>query len=113
MGAHDQVRVPEAAGCRTVGADAADLAGEMEHDLWCGVAEQPLGVFPARQVVVGTAGAEDLVPLGLETLDEVRAEKTPAARDEVLHAGVRVGVRATPSSHETRGSHSVSRFSFS
>src|SRR5439155_22445285 len=97
-----------------------------------GVAEEALGVLPAREIVVGPARAEDIVPVCLEPLDEVRADKAAAARDEGLHAGARVGVsqstrpihrarlsayhaivRAAPSSHETPGSQPVSRCSFS
>ena len=85
-----------------------------------------------RQVVVGAARDEDVVTVVLQPLDEVRAEEAAAAGDDSSHTGARVGVSqstrpiqrsrfsayhaivfATPSSHETRGSQPVSRFSFS
>ena len=132
VGAHHQVRVPEPAGIHPVRADAADLAGEVKDALGPGVLEQALGVVPLRQVVVGSSGNEDVVTVGLEALDEVRAEKAAATCDEGLHAGARVCdsqstrpiqrgrfsanhaiVRATPSSQETCGSQPVSRLSFS
>ena len=132
MRAHDQVRVPEAPRLRAVGADAADLAGDVEDELRRRVLEEAFGVLPARQVVVGASCGEDVPPVPFEAFDEMRAEKAAGARDQGLHAGVRVGVsqstrpiqrarlsayhaivRAIPSSHETRGSQPVSRFSFS
>ena len=42
--AHHQVRVPVAARVGAVGADAADLGGEVEDELGLGVVEEPLGV---------------------------------------------------------------------
>ena len=51
--AHDQVRVPVAAGVGAVGADAADLGGEVEDELRPGVVEQPRRVVGhLGQVVV-------------------------------------------------------------
>ena len=40
--AHHQVRVPVAAGVGAVGADTADLGGEVEHELGRGVGEQSI-----------------------------------------------------------------------
>ena len=104
----------------------------MENQLGLCVREEPSGVVGTRQVVIGTACDEDVVPVVAEPLDEVRAEEAAPACDERLHAGARVFVSqstrpsqrsrfsayhaivlATPSSHETRGSQPVSRFSFS
>src|SRR5207302_5882932 len=79
---HHQVRVPEAARVRTVRADSADLAGEMEHALRARVAEQLLGVVRTREVVVAPPRNEDVVPVALEPLAEARAEKAAAAGDE-------------------------------
>ncbi len=39
--AHDEVRVPVAAGVRPVRADAADLGGEVEDELRARVGEEP------------------------------------------------------------------------
>ena len=83
--AHHQVRVPVAAGIRQVGADAADLGREMEDALGPRLGEQPLGLVPVRQVEVALPRREDVVPLRLEPLDEVPAEKAPAAGDEGFH----------------------------
>ena len=83
----------------------------------------------SRQVEVALPRGEDVVPLRLEPLDEMRAEKASAAGDEGLHRCVRAAtvgrpvlsqstrpiqrsrfsayqaiVFATPSSHETCGS---------
>ena len=90
--AHREVREPVAAGIRAVRADAADLGGEVEHELGFGVAEQPRGVVHRREVVVGAARDDDLVAVGLEPLDEVRAEEAAAAGDEDLAHGVLSGV---------------------
>ena len=129
---HHQVRVPEAARVEPVRADAAHLARKVEHPLGLCVAEEPLCLVPVRQVDLGATRDDDVVTVGLEARDEMRAEKAPAARHERLHAGARVCVcqstrpiqrgrfsayhaivRATPSSHDTFGSQPVSRFSFS
>src|SRR5215472_8020110 len=109
----------------------------MEDALGLRVDEQALGVVPAREVVLAPRRREDIVPVGLEPLDEVRAEKPASAGDERPHlfAAATVGmpvesqstrpiqrarfrayqsiVFATPSSHETSGSQPVSRCSFS
>ena len=69
--AHRQVREPVAAGIRAVRADAADLGREVEHELGLGVAEHPRGVVHGREVVVGAAGDDDVVAVGLKPLDEV------------------------------------------
>ena len=70
-GAHRQVRVPVAAGVRAVGADPADLGGEVEDELGVGVVEQPRGVVHRREVVVGAARDDDVVAVGFEPLDEM------------------------------------------
>ena len=133
--AHHQVRVPVAAGVLAVRADAADLGGEVEDELRPRVGEQPLRVVVARQVVVAPPGDEDVVPVALEPLDEMRAEEPAAAGDEDVVSCLRVRargaasrrgrasargcaayhwiVRRTPSSHETFGSQPVSRCSLS
>ncbi len=96
--------------------------------------ERRLGLVEARQVVLGVPDDGDVVAALGKPLDEVRAEKARAARDE--HAAHRASapsrvcqstrpsqcsrfdayhsiVRRTPSSHETLGSQPVSRLSFS
>ena len=79
--AHHQVRVPVAAGVRAVRADAADLGGEVEHELGPRFREQALGVVAARQVVVAAAArTNDVVPVALEPLDEVGAEEARRRR---------------------------------
>ncbi len=83
--AHREVREPVAAGIRAVRADAPDLGREVEHELGLGVAEHPRGVVHRREVVVGAAGDDDLVAVGLEALDEVRSEESSAAGDEHAH----------------------------
>ena len=129
-----EVRVPVAAGIGAVRADAADLGGEVEDELGPRVGEQPRRVVHRGQVVVARRGREDLVPVGLEPLDEVRAEEAAAAGDEdALHvwrgapvvsqstrpiqrsrfSAYQAIVRRTPSSHETFGSQPVSPCSFS
>ena len=80
--AHREVREPVAPGVGTVRADSSDLGGEVEHELRACVVEHPLGVVHRREVVVGAPRREDVVPVGLEPLDEVRAEKASAAGDE-------------------------------
>ena len=80
--AHREVREPVAAGIRAVRADAADLGREVEDELGLGVAEHPRGVVHRREVVVGAARDDDLVAVGLEALDEVRAEESAPAGDE-------------------------------
>ena len=132
---HHEVRVPVAAGVRAVGADPADLGGQVEDELRLGVGEEPLRLVETRQVVVGAASDEGLDRVLAEPVDEVRPEEASTAGDEDVH---RVGsvafpsgsqstrpiqrsrlaayhsiVRATPSSQETCGSQPVSRFSFS
>ena len=62
-------------GIHPVRADAADLAGGVKDALGPSILEQALGIRPLRQVVVGSSGNEDVVTIGLEALDEVRAEK--------------------------------------
>ena len=44
----------------------------------------------ARQVVVGAPRDEHVVPVGLQAVDEVRAEEAAASGDEGFHAGARV-----------------------
>ena len=83
--AHREVRVPVAPGVGAVRADAADLGGEVEHDLGVGVVEHTRRVVHRGEVVVGAARGEHLVPVGLEPLDEVRAEEASAAGDQDLH----------------------------
>ena len=79
--AHHQVRVPVAAGVGAVRADAADLGGEVEDELRLRVGEQPLGVVPARQVVVARGARRTTsCPSRLEPLDEVRAEEARRRR---------------------------------
>src|SRR5204863_9908357 len=106
---------------------------EMNDELRLGVGEQPRGVVGARQVVLGAARDDDVVPLLLEAFDDVRAEEAGAAGDECPHALAGVAAAAqstrptqrwrfsayqrivcrTPSSHETAGCQPVSRASFS
>ena len=83
--AHHQVRVPVAARVLAVGADAADLGGKVEDELGCGLVEEPGRVVHRRQVVVRTARDRDLVPVALEPLDEMRAEKASTTGDEHAH----------------------------
>ena len=84
--AHHQVRVPVAAGVGAVRADPADLCGEVEDELGARVLEEARRVVHRRQVVVAPARCEDLVSVGLEPLDESRAEEAAAAGDERPHA---------------------------
>ena len=83
--AHEQVRVPVATWVRPVGADPADLGGEVEDELRLRVLEEARRVGGRRQVVVAAAGRDDLVLVRLQALDQVRAEKPAAAGDESLH----------------------------
>ena len=83
--AHREVREPVATGIRAVRADTADLGGEVEHELGVGVPEHPRGVVHRREVVVGASRRDDVVAVGFESLDEVRAEKASAAGDERAH----------------------------
>ena len=83
--AHREVREPVAAGVRPVRADPADLGGEVEDELGVGVVEQLRRVAHRGQVVVDAACDDDVVTVGLEPLDEVRAEKASAAGDERTH----------------------------
>src|SRR5438067_1183143 len=107
----------------------------MEDELGLGVDEQPRDIVLPGQVVVDLARDEDLLALGDEPLDEMRAGKATAPRDEDLHTAGRVLatgadqstrpaqrsrfsayqaiVRATPSSQLTFGCQPVSRCSFS
>ena len=82
IGAHREVREPVAAGIRAVRADAPNLGREVEHELGLGIAEHAGGVVHRGEVVVGAAGDDDLVTVGLEALDEVRSEESSAAGDE-------------------------------
>ena len=91
--AHHQVRVPVAARVGAVGADAADLGGEMEDELGLGVVEQPGGLGHVGQVGLGAPRDDDVVPVRLEPLDEVRAEEAAAAGDENAHRGQRTSLR--------------------
>ena len=68
--AHHQVGVPVAPGVRAVRADAADLRGEVEHELGRGLGEEALRVGHRREVEVALPGREDVVAVGLEPLDE-------------------------------------------
>ena len=82
VSSHHEVRVPEAPGVGSVRADAADLGGEVEDHPRPGLVEEPLGLLPARQVVVAAARDDDVVAVGAQPLDEVRAEEPAAAGDE-------------------------------
>ena len=137
VSAHHQVRVPVATGVREVRADPADLRGEVEDALRIGLLEHALGVLRARQVVARLPCGKDVVTLGLESLDEMRAEEPAAAGDEDPHrsCAATVGlpvlsqstrpiqrsrfsayhaiVLAIPSSHDMSGSQPVSSLSFS
>ena len=84
--AHHQVRVPVAAGVGAVRADPADLGGEVEDELRARVLEEACRRVHRRQVVVAPARREHLVAVGLEPLDEPRAEEAAAAGDERPHA---------------------------
>ena len=57
----------------------------MEDELGLGVAEHAGRVVHRREVVVGAAGDDDLVAVGLEALHEVRTEEPSAAGDEHAH----------------------------
>ena len=129
MSAHDQVRVPEAAGTRPIRADSAHLAGEVEDELRLRVGEQALRVGLPGQVVVAPPRDEGLRSSVAQPFDEVRAEEPAASGDAHVHvASTALGVSqstrpiqrsrvaayqaivfATPSSHDTSGSHPVSR----
>ena len=134
--AHDQVRVPVAAGVRPVRADPADLGREVEDELGPRLGEEPLGVVPPRQVVLGPARNDDLVAALPEPLDEERAEETRAPPVTSARTGTTSAafvlciqstrptqlsrfaayhaiVRRTPSSQEMVGFQPVSAFSFS
>ena len=82
--AHDEVRVPVAAGVRPVRADAADLGREVEDELRPRVVEEPAPCRPSRSGRSRGAGREDVVPVAFEPLDQVRAEEAAAAGDEDL-----------------------------
>ena len=86
VGAHHQVRVPVAARVRAIGADPTDLGREVEDELRPDMVEEPRGGAHLGQVVVAASSGEGLVPVGLEPLDEARAEESAAAGDERLHA---------------------------
>ena len=77
MRAHHQIRVPVAARVVAVGADAADLRGQVDHELRPHVREQPLGVVPAGEVVVALPRHHRLDAVGAHPLDEVRAQEPP------------------------------------
>ena len=136
VGAHHQVRVPVAPGVGPVGADAADLGREVEHDLRLGLVEQPGRVGHVGEVDLDAPRDGDVVAVGLEALDEVRAEEPATACDEnPAHDVGAIGapvesqstrpiqrsrfsayqriVCRTPSSHETCGIQPVSRVSLS
>ena len=132
MRAHDEVRVPVAAGVGAIRSDSPDLSGEVEDELRTRVFEEARSVSLDREVVVRAARHEDVVAVVLQPLDEVRAEEPTAACDGRSHTGERIGlsqstrpiqrsrfsayqaiVFAMPSSHEVCGSQPVSRFSFS
>ena len=83
--AHHQVRVPVAARVRPVRADPAHLGREVEDELRPRVLEEACRGCPSSQVVVPPPRGEDLVPVGLEPLDEPRAEEAAAAGDESPH----------------------------
>ena len=48
-----------------------DITGKVVDALWSSVEEEPFRVVPTRQVVVGAARDEDVMPVGLESFDEV------------------------------------------
>ena len=77
-----QVRVPVAARVGAVRADPADLGGEVEDELRPRLREEARRVLHRGEVVVAPSRGDDLVPLGLEPLDQVGADEAPAARDE-------------------------------
>ena len=83
--AHDEVCVPVTAGVGAVRADSAHLGGEMKDEVGPRLREEPGGVLHRRQVVVAAARHDDLLPVGLEALDEVRADEATAAGDEYAH----------------------------
>ena len=83
--AHREVREPVAAGVRAIRADSTDLGREVEDELGAGVVEQPRRVVHRGEVVVGAARDDDVVTVGLEPLDEVRAEEASAAGDQDTH----------------------------
>ena len=105
----------------------------MEDELRTGLLEQARRLVVPRQVVLAAARDDDVVPVALEPLDQMRAEEArPARHEDSRHAWARSGVsqstrpsqlsrfsayqrmvRATPSSHEIFGSQPVSRLSFS
>ena len=85
VGAHHQVRVPVAPGVRPVGADPADLGREVEHELRLGLVEQPRRLGHVGEVDLDAPRHGDVVAVGLEALDEVRAEEPASARDENAH----------------------------
>ena len=80
--AHDEVRVPVAAGVGAVGADAADLGGEVEDELGRASSNSRAASLHRRQVVVPAARGDDVVAVAFEPLHEVRAEEAAAAGDE-------------------------------
>jgi hypothetical protein len=61
----------------------------VEDELGARVGEEPRGVVPAGQVVVGAAGDERILALCPEPLDEVRTEKAAPAGDECSQASSR------------------------
>ena len=104
---HRDVREPVAAGVRSVRTDPADLGGEVEHQLRAGLVEQPRGLVHRREVVIGASRGEHVVSLGLETLDEVRAEEATAACDQSAHR--RRVPRSSASAHGLRCRSEVDR----
>ena len=82
---HREIREPVPPGIGAVRPDPADLGGEMEHELGVGVTEHPRGVVHRGEVVVGASRRDDVVSVGFEPLDEMRAEKASAAGDEHAH----------------------------
>ena len=84
---HREVREPVATGVGAVRPDTADLGSEMEHEVGVGVGEHPRRVVHRREVVVGASRRDDVVSVGLQSLDEMRAEKAPASSDQSPHPG--------------------------
>ncbi len=118
--AHREVREPVAARVGSVRADSADLGGEVEHEFCSGLVEQPRGVVHRGEVVLRAPCGDDLVPLGLEPLDEMRAEETAAAGyEDAAHratlvapcAGRGVGNREVPHVLREKGARGGNRVS--
>src|SRR5581483_3721509 len=86
---------------RAVGADPADLGGEVVDALGPGLREEPLRVLPPRQVVIRTARDEHVASALGQALGEVRAEEAASAGDERAHGGKRT--HATAESYDVAG----------